>query len=223
MGAGLLSESRDHFPDDPVRRVVPAGCRLPGLPVASRRAAPAPRGSGAGRALRPLPPPVPTRRHARRGLVVSRLSGIRVSPCAKSFVFPWRRLGRLALGFGLGCAVLIPLLFGLGLLRLYYAPVFALLLALPCLIFRRDVLAGILAMRQILIAKVSPSHPLAGIAFIFAVLAAASALAVALSPSIAFDPLAMHLASARYYSARNTRLRRFRPCRRAITLKDVKC
>ncbi len=123
---------------------------------------------------------------------------------ARVFRIPLATPGEvLALGFGLGCAVLIPLLFGLGLLRLYYAPVFALLLALPCLIFRRDVLAGILAMRQILIAKVSPSHPLAGIAFIFAVLAAASALAVALSPSIAFDPLAMHLASARYYSAQH--------------------
>ncbi len=37
----------------------------------------------------------------------------------------------LTLGFGLGCALLIPLLFGLGLMRLYYAPVFALLLLSP--------------------------------------------------------------------------------------------
>jgi hypothetical protein len=109
----------------------------------------------------------------------------------------------VTLGFALGCAVLIPILFGLGLLHLYYAPVFALLLAVPCLVFRREVLAGIGAFRQMLIANASPSHPLAGIAFVFAVLAALSALAVALSPSIAFDPLATHLASARYYSAQH--------------------
>ncbi len=109
----------------------------------------------------------------------------------------------VTLGFALGCALLIPILFGLGLLHLYYASVFALLLALPCLVFSREVLTGIGAFRQILTANASPSHPLAGIAFVFAVLAAVSALAVALSPSIAFDPLATHLALARYYSAQH--------------------
>src|SRR5271165_2974410 len=109
----------------------------------------------------------------------------------------------LTLAFALGCALLIPVLFVLGLLHLYYAPVFALLLALPCLVFRREVLGGIEAVRQILTANANPGHPLAGIAFVFAVLGAVSALAVAVAPSIAFDPLAMHLASARYYSAQN--------------------
>ncbi len=109
----------------------------------------------------------------------------------------------LTLGFALGCALLIPLLFGLGLLRLFYAPVFAVLLVLPCLVFRQEVFGGVLAMRQLLTANASPDHPLAGIAFIFAILAALSALAVALAPSTAFDALAVHLASARYYSGQH--------------------
>jgi len=106
----------------------------------------------------------------------------------------------LSLGFGLGSALLIPLLFVLGLLRLYYASVFIVLLAVPCLVFRTEVVAGLQAVRQLVGATAGSCHPLAGIAFVFAVAAAACALAVSLSPSIAFDPLAMHLALARYYS-----------------------
>jgi hypothetical protein len=108
----------------------------------------------------------------------------------------------LTLGFGLGCALLIPILFGLGLLRLYYTPVFALLLLIPCVIFRREAFSGIRAVRQICSVAV-PRHPLAGVAFVFAILAALAALAVALSPSIAFDPLAVHLAAGRYYAAQH--------------------
>jgi hypothetical protein len=109
----------------------------------------------------------------------------------------------LTLGFAPGCALLIPILFVLGFLRLYYAPVFALLLFVPCLVFWRDAVAGIKAIRQILLEKGVPAHPIAGLAFVFAVLGAGAALAVALSPSIAFDPLAVHLAAARYYAAQH--------------------
>jgi hypothetical protein len=128
-------------------------------------------------------------------------SGCRI---ARLFLIPLTSsLETLTLGFGLGCAVLIPILFGLGLFHLYYAPAFALLLVLPCVVFRLELLAGISAVRQTLTACASPSHPLAGIAFVFSILGAVSALAVALSPSIAFDPLAVHLAAARYYSAQH--------------------
>lgn len=108
----------------------------------------------------------------------------------------------VALGFALGCAPLFPLLFVLGLLHLYYAPLFLVLLLIPIAFFWRDALAGIRALRATL-ATPSPAHPLAGIAFVFVVIAAVVALAVALSPSIAFDPLADHLANARYYAAQH--------------------
>jgi hypothetical protein len=108
----------------------------------------------------------------------------------------------VTLGFAFGCALLIPLLFVLGLLHLYYAPLFLLLLVAATGVFWRDALAGIGALRAIL-ATSAPQHRLAGIAFVFAVIAAVAALAVALSPSIAFDPLTDHLANARYYAAQH--------------------
>jgi len=104
----------------------------------------------------------------------------------------------VTLGFAFGCALLIPLLFVLGLLHLYYLWVFAVLLVAPLIFVWREVLTALRAVRAIL-ATPAPDHPLAGIVFIFAIVAAISALAVALSPSVAFDPLADHLANARYY------------------------
>ncbi len=109
----------------------------------------------------------------------------------------------LTLGFGLGAALLIPILFVLGLSRLYYAPVFILLLAVPCLVFRTEVVVGVQAVRQIVTATAGSAHPMAGIAFVFAVFAAASAVAESLAPSIAYDPLAMHLALARFYAGQH--------------------
>jgi len=108
----------------------------------------------------------------------------------------------VTLGFAFGCALLIPLLFILGLLHLYYAPLFLFLLVASIGVFWRDALAGIGALRAIL-ATPAPQHRLAGIAFVFAVITAVVALAVALSPSIAFDPLTDHLADARYYAAQH--------------------
>lgn len=106
----------------------------------------------------------------------------------------------LTLGFGFGCALLIPLLFVLGLVHFYYAPVFVAILALPCLMFWREAANGIAAARLSLTPTAEFRHPLAGVVFVFAILAAAAATAVVLAPSIAFDPLAMHLASARDYA-----------------------
>lgn len=110
----------------------------------------------------------------------------------------------LTLGFGFGCALLIPVLFVLGVVHFYYAPVFAAILALPCLIFRKEAANGIAAVRRSLTPTAEFRHPLAGVVFVFAILAAAAAMAVVLAPSIAFDPLAMHLASARDYAQART-------------------
>jgi len=109
----------------------------------------------------------------------------------------------LTLGFGLGCALLIPALFVLGLMRLYYPLVFILLLMLPCLVFWRDTLRSVAVVLKVLSSGGGLRHPLAGIAMVFAVLAIVSAIATLLAPSIAFDPLATHLASARYYAAQH--------------------
>ena len=108
----------------------------------------------------------------------------------------------LTLGFGFGCALLIPALFVLGLLHFYYAPVFVAILVLPCLLFWREAINGIAAVRRTLMpmAEFRHPHPLAGVVFVFAILGVAAAMAVVLAPSIAFDPLAMHLASARDYA-----------------------
>ena len=106
----------------------------------------------------------------------------------------------VTLGFGLGCAALVPALFALGLLHLYYAWVFVLLLMIPCVVFWRDGLRGMAAVGRVLTASDGLRHPLAGIAVVFGALATILALASFLAPSVAFDPLAMHLASARQYA-----------------------
>jgi len=106
----------------------------------------------------------------------------------------------LTLGFGLGCALLIPALFVLGLLHFYYVPVFVAMLAIPCLLFWGEAIDGIAAVRRAFAPTDEFRHPLAGVVFVFAILGAAAAMAVVLAPSIAFDPLAMHLASARDYA-----------------------
>ena len=106
----------------------------------------------------------------------------------------------LTFGFGLGCALSIPLLSLIGLLHFYYAPVFVAILAIPCLLFWRESVNGFDAVRRTLTPTAEFRHPLAGVVFVFAILGAAAAMAVVLAPSIAFDPLAMHLASARDYA-----------------------
>lgn len=115
-------------------------------------------------------------------------------------------LETVTMGFALGSAVLLTVLFALGMLHAYYPAVFLLLLAVPCALFWRDAKHGILSVwRAVSIAGRSDSlkHPLASIAFFFLVPAAFCTLGVALSPSIAFDPLATHLASARVYAAQH--------------------
>ncbi len=109
----------------------------------------------------------------------------------------------LTLGFGLGCALLIPVLFVLGLFRLYYPWVFLLLLIVPCLLLWREAWRGLAVVREVLASSDGLRHPLAGIAVVFAALATVLALASLLAPSIAYDPLAMHLASARSYAAQH--------------------
>ncbi len=203
LGGRLFSQPRGHLPNSAaVRSPARSRCRC-NLLVVSTRPPVALRNSSGGHLFGLcllLYQPVAT-------LVVAALfvaclaSGCRFARLAGISLKTPAEL--LTLGFGLGCALLIPILFVLGLLRLYYAPVFVLLLAVPCVVFRREVFAGFQAARKLATATVTTPHPLAGIAFLFAICGAAAALAVSLAPSIAFDPVALHLALARSYSAQH--------------------
>jgi hypothetical protein len=112
----------------------------------------------------------------------------------------------VTLGFAWGSAVFLPALFLLGLAHAYYPAVFLLLLVLPCLLFWREAVRAPAAVKHIVMNAGSSEalrHPMAGIAFFFLAPAAICALGVILSPSIAFDPLATHLASARVYATQH--------------------
>ncbi len=63
----------------------------------------------------------------------------------------------------------------------------------------RDLLAILKSWR----ASGEMGHPLAGVAIVFGAGAAVCALMVVLAPSIAFDPVALHLPSVQYYIARH--------------------
>ena len=131
--------------------------------------------------------------------------------CSAAGGFAFRRmrltlanpLERIALSFGAGAGFLIPLLFVCGLLRLFYAPVFLVLLGIPLLLFwkeawrtLRDVLEVLARWRSSRMLR----HPLAGVAVVFAFIAAACALMISLAPSIAFDAVAVHLPSVQFYA-----------------------
>jgi hypothetical protein len=112
-------------------------------------------------------------------------------------------LERLTLSFGAGAGLLSVTLVVLGILRLFYAPVFLALLLVPLLLFRRDTQQTVLDVHALFVRwRTSPAirHPLTGIAIVFGFVAAVCALMLALAPSVAFDPVAMHLPSIQFYA-----------------------
>ena len=112
-------------------------------------------------------------------------------------------LERLTLTFGAGAGLLIFLLFLCGMFRLFYAPVFAAILVVPLLVFWSDIWRTLLDIRALFQRWQScdqARHPLAGVAVVFGFLAMLCSLMVMLAPSIAFDPVAVHIPSARFYA-----------------------
>ena len=131
--------------------------------------------------------------------------------CSAAGSFTLRRLGlkpsgpleRITFGAGVGAGLLMFLLFLCGLARLFYAPVFLAILALPLAILWRDAWRGVLDLRALLHRwRTCPSvaNPLVGIAVVFAFAATVCALMTMLAPSVAFDPVAIHLPSIQFYA-----------------------
>ena len=130
------------------------------------------------------------------------------SRLARVFGIRWERPAeKLALGFSTGCAAYLPVLFTLGELHAYYWYVFWLLVLAPIAIWHRETAATAQAVgqlwRSVRLAE-ELRHPLAGVAVVFLAAAVFFSAAAALTPSITFDTLNMHLPAAQYYSALHT-------------------
>jgi len=113
----------------------------------------------------------------------------------------------LGLGFSIGCAAWLPVLFVLGLFGAYYRGVAWLLVLAPLALWPRDAWASAQAigkLYQSARASAGLRHPLCGIAMIFLAAGVFFGVAAALPPSIAFDSVNMHLPAVQYYSAQHS-------------------
>ncbi len=112
-------------------------------------------------------------------------------------------LERITVRFGAGAGILMVVLFLAGMLRLFYAPVFLALIVVPLLLFWKEAFATTRDFRELFEnwqTSTAIRHPLAGVAVVFGFVAAFCALMIALAPSIAFDPVAVHLPSVQFYA-----------------------
>jgi hypothetical protein len=110
----------------------------------------------------------------------------------------------IGIGFSLGSAALIPVLFILGLAHAYYWPVFLLLLLLPLVVWRHDALQGVRAIGRLWRAAgqvPALAHPLCGVAVVFVAAGVLCGTVAPLAPSLVLDALKMHLPSAQTYVA----------------------
>jgi hypothetical protein len=128
------------------------------------------------------------------GLALGRLFGIAFTGNADT----------LGVGFAIGAAALIPVLFILGMLHAYYRPVFLLLLVAPLVLGWRFALEGVRAIaglgRSVSHAKVL-GHPLCGIGVLFLAAGVLCGTITALAPTLVMDAVKMHLPSAQAYVA----------------------
>ena len=109
----------------------------------------------------------------------------------------------IPISIGFGFAAFGPLLFLLGLAHLYYAWVFAILFAAPCILFwrhLRDLYLALRSLDQHWRASEERRDPMAGLAVVFGAIAAGAAAIIILTPSIAYDPIHTHLLQALVYS-----------------------
>lgn len=110
----------------------------------------------------------------------------------------------IALSAGAGFGMLFCALFVLGMLSLYYAWTFVLLLVLPTGLLWRDVAAlgaALVRCHREWARNQGFSSPLGAVLVVFAALFAACSLMVVLAPSVTFDVLKFHLPSVQYYAA----------------------
>jgi hypothetical protein len=111
---------------------------------------------------------------------------------------------RIVIRCGLGCGLLIPALFVIGELGLYYPAVFAAVLLLPIAIGFRNAIAAVEDLREMARtwkSSIRLRHPLVGIPIAFGAIAMLCSLMVLLAPSINFDTLQMHFPSVEHYAA----------------------
>ena len=109
---------------------------------------------------------------------------------------------RIIVGFGIGCGLLIPALFVLGLLKLFYPATFILLLLIPPLCLYRETAVCLGDLRALNIRWRTSNelrHPMVGIAIVFGFIAAVCSLMITLAPNITFDTLQMHFPSVQHY------------------------
>jgi hypothetical protein len=128
------------------------------------------------------------------GRSLGRLLGIPLESAAET----------VGLGFSVGSAALIPVLFILGLLHAYYWPVFLLLLLAPLAFAGRDALAGVRAIGRLVRAAGNIpglAHPLCGVGVIFLGAGILCGTMAALAPTIIMDAVRMHLPDVQSYLA----------------------
>ncbi len=115
--------------------------------------------------------------------------------------------GEMAVSAGIGFGLLSYVLFWLGLAGLYYRGVFALLIAVPCVVFHREIPAWGRACHRLWKSWAGDAElrrPLAGVLMVFGALFAVVTTMVALAPSIVFDALKMHLPLAMTFARQHS-------------------
>lgn len=114
--------------------------------------------------------------------------------------------GAILFAGALGLGTLICILFVLSLCHLYYAAVFAALLALPMLCLPADVsylFRGMAASFRKWPDTAGLRHPIVGVTMVFAPILLICATMVMLAPSLAFDVLKTHLVAVRHYASQH--------------------
>lgn len=107
--------------------------------------------------------------------------------------------GEIAVSAGIGFGLFSYVLFWLGAAGLYYQGVFALLIAVPCVVFHGEIPAlgrACHGLWKSWSGDAELCRPLAGVLVVFGALFAVMTAMVALAPSIVFDALKMHLTLA---------------------------
>ncbi|MEN6600907.1 MAG: hypothetical protein ABFD86_00720 [Bryobacteraceae bacterium] len=115
--------------------------------------------------------------------------------------------GDIAVAATAGFALFSWVLFWVGLAHLFYPATFALLIATPFILWRREIPMLARACRRIWQNWSSDdelSRPLAGVLMTFGAVLAVSSAMVVLSPSVAFDPLKMHLTLAATFARQHS-------------------
>lgn len=115
--------------------------------------------------------------------------------------------GDIAIAAAAGFALFSWVLFWAGLARLYYPATFALLIVIPCVLWRREIPVLARAFHSLWKnwgGDAGLSRPLAGVLMAFGAVLAVSSAMVVIAPSVAFDALKMHLTLAATFARQHS-------------------